>query len=263
VINTSLAESRYNKCAYIFDGASSFKYNHGCGNAASPPQQCTNKGAAYYNVCPSTSKTCTINDVEIQESSNCESIIDPKNPHHRPWPNTTGEAPCYFTGPAFGYPTDIGDKYNKINLMVENRIYNQNPNPGDCSNPMDQCQGYLPAGKDGMCCPVWKDGKPTPCAQMQTECNRLAKWNEIVMDLRPMIEDLKADPNTVIPAFVYAKGHKGDAERLRNTFKSQYAAIGNAPLILMDQTKDVNHQEKFGPPFVYEGEDATVSETWA
>jgi hypothetical protein len=247
VINTSLSEARYNKCAYIFDGASTYKYNQGCGDAAQGAMTCQNEYNAYANVCPSTGKECTINDKEVQPNTNCEKIT-------RPWPNTTSEAPCYFTGAAFDYPR-ISAQNGRIHKMVENRIYNQNPNPGDCSNPMDQCRNYPPAGEGGACCPVWKNGVKTPCAAMQTECNRLGKWNEVVMDLRPMIEDLKTDPNTVIPAFVYAKGFKGDAERLRATFKKQYGSIGDAPLILMDQVKDVT---KFDP-FVFEGGDETVT----
>lgn len=251
VVNTSLVEQRYNKCAYIFDGASSFRLNQGCGDAAEGELSCRNPQSAYYDICPSTNKTCTPEDQEIQPRSNCEKIIDPKNPFHRKWPNTTRETPCYFTGPAFGYPT-IDQKYNKIDKMVENRIYNQNPNPGDCSNPMDQCPGHPPAGKDGMCCPSSESGH---CDPIQTACNRLSTWNEVVLDLRPMIDDLKDDPNNVIVAFVYAAGHKGHAEILRETFKKQYAPIGDAPLILMDQTKDVTQQDKFGPPFIFEGED--------
>lgn len=261
VINTSLAETRYNKCAYIFDGASTYKLNQGCGDAAAGAQVCSNRGAAFYDISPSTNKTITINDPEVQPNTNCESIIKPGT-HHRPWPNTTGQAPCYFTGPAFGYSyanPKVDAKDNKIAKMVENRLYNQNPKPGDCSNPQDQCPGYPPAGDDGKaCCPVWKKGVKTECGHKQTDCNRLAKWNEVVMDLRPMIEDLKTDPNVVIPAFVYAAGHKGDAEKLRDTFKKQYAGIGDIPLILMDQTKDVTQQDKFGPPFVFEG---TVAES--
>ncbi len=79
------------------------------------------------------------------------------------------------------------------------------------------------------------------------------------MDLRPMMEDLKNDPNPVIPAFVYAAGHKVDAEALRKTFKDTYGPAGDAPLILMDQTVDVTQQGKFGPPFRFEGEDETVT----
>jgi len=254
VINTSLAETRYAKCAYIFDGASTYKLNQGCGDGAMGAQRCSNRGAAFYDVCPSTNKTCTVNDPEIQPNTNCESIIKPGR-HHREWPNTTSEAPCYFTGPAFGYSyanPKVDAKDNKIAKMVENRIYNQNPNPGDCSSPLDQCPGFPPAGADGKCCP---DG-PWRCRYAQKDCNRLAKWNEVVLDLRPMIEDLKTDPNVVIPAFVYAAGHKGDAERLRDTFKNQYSGIGDVPLILIDDSKDVRQQDKYGPPFVFEGTEA-------
>lgn len=252
VINTSLALARYNKCAYIFDGASSFKLNQGCGDAARGAQNCNNTEAAYYDICPSTGKRCTINDIEIQPNTNCESIAKSGS---RKWPNTTGEAPCYFTGSSFDWP-NIDEKYNLIHKMVENRIYNQNPNPGDCSNPEDQCKGHPPEGPDGACCKPWDGSSHPTCNPMSTECNRLAKWNEVVMDLRPMLEDLKNDPNPVIPAFVYAKGHKLDAARTRDTFKKTFGPMGDAPLILMDQTIDVTTG---GGPFKFEGEDDSIS----
>jgi hypothetical protein len=84
VINTSLAETRYNKCAYIFDGATTYKLNQGCGDAAPPPTTCDNRMGAFNNICTSTNKTCTIDDPEIQPNRLCESILKP-GVHHRPW----------------------------------------------------------------------------------------------------------------------------------------------------------------------------------
>ena len=40
--------------------------------------------------------------------------------------------------------------------------------------------------------------------------------------------------------------------------RGEEIGIGDIPLILMDQTKDVTQQDKFGPPFVFEG---TVAES--
>lgn len=219
VINSTLAETKYNKCAYIFDGASTFRLNRGCGDAAPAvgDGSCAKgKHSAYADLC-STGKTCTIDDPEIQPNSNCLKIT-------RPWPNTTAGAPCYFTGPAFDYPR-TNAKYDHIREMIENRIYNQGWPPGDNSAPNDAC-----------------------CD------NRLAKWNEVVMDLRPLIADLKHDPALVIPAFVYIKGHKNEAEDLRKLFQDTYGVPGDTPLIYMDVTVDVMHQDKMGKPFVFEGE---------
>jgi len=231
VINSTLAETKYNKCAYIFDGATTDRLNQGCGDCArivgagACEKTATSSGSSpYSDICPSTGKICTIDDPEIQPNSNCEKIT-------RKWPNTTVEAPCYFTGPAFDYPrTD--SSADKIREMVINRIYNQGWPAGDNSAPGDSC-----AGCD----------------------NRLSKWNEVVFDLRPMKADLESDPAPVIPAFVYIKGHKEEAAQLRTLFQKTYGTPGDTPLIYMNVMVDVMHQDTMGHPFQFEPEDATVT----
>jgi hypothetical protein len=80
----------------------------------------------------------------------------------------------------------------------------------------------------------------------------MMKWNEIVMDLRPMIDDLQHDPNGVIVAFVYGPSCRPQAEALRAAFKETYGGPGDAPLIYLDQAVNVIPTLKlYSTPFVY------------
>jgi len=253
VLNTSKSENRYNKCAYLFDGASSNKLYFGCGNGAPGGISCDNKtkNSAFYNICPSTGKTCQPGDDEVRPRNDCTKITSGK--WKRPWPVKTTDTPCYFTGPAFAYP-DYSEaaSFNKMTQMVTKRIEDENPAPGDCSDPKDQCDGFPPQGANGYCCKAWEKGVKYPCSVDQTNCNRMAKWNEIVMDLRPMMYDLERDPNGVIVAFVYGNACKPQAEALRTAFKETYGGPGDAPLIFLDQTVNVlPNLKKSGTPFVY------------
>jgi len=254
VLNTSKSENKYNKCAYLFDGASSNRLYFGCGDAATGSTSCDNKtkNSAFYNICPSTGKTCQPGDKEVRPRNDCTKITS--GPLKRPWPVRTDETPCYFTGPAFAYPDYSEAKsFNKMTQMVTERIKDENAAPGDCSDPKDQCPNYPPQGANGYCCKAWNKGIKYACSNHQTDCNRMAKWNEIVMDLRPMIDDLEHDPNGVIVAFVYGKSCKPQGEALRTAFKERYGGPGDAPLIFLDQTVNVlPNLKKSGTPFVYQ-----------
>lgn len=256
VLNTSKAESRYNKCAYIFDGASTNKLYFGCGNAAQAAgtTACDKeniKNSAFANICPSTGKECQPDDPEVRPRNDCTKITDGK--FKRPWPVRTADTPCYFTGPAFRYPDMSKAKdYNKMTEMVSHRISDQNPIPGDCSDPLDQCPGFPPQGANGYCCRAWEKGIKYKCGVNQWNCNRFKKWNEIVMDLRPMVDDLRHDPNGVIVAFVYGTGSLPQAKALREKFKETYGGPGDAPLIHLDQTVNVIPTlKKYDTPFKY------------
>jgi hypothetical protein len=258
VLNTSKAENKYNKCAYMFDGASSHRLYYGCGNGDTVPDQ-TKEGcapgapSAYNNICLSTGKTCTPEDKEVQPRNNCEKVVKPDNPFHRDLPVRTGETPCYFTGPAFRYPdASQATQDNKIRKMIAARIADENPTPGSCADPLDQCPGHPPEGAGGQCCKPWEKGIKFPCNQLSWNCNRLKKWNEIVMDLRPMMDDLKEDPNGVIVAFVYGSGCLPQAKALRTAFETKYRGPGHAPLIHLDQTVNVIPTLKlYDTPFKY------------
>lgn len=64
VFNQTKVEASWGRCSYIWDGASDRKCNIGCGMGA-PGDKCDNNGEAYYNICPSTKKTCKAKDVEV------------------------------------------------------------------------------------------------------------------------------------------------------------------------------------------------------
>jgi len=251
VLNTSKVENRYAKCAYIFDGASSNRLNQGCGDAAIGGADCSNTNSAYYNICPSTGKPCKPEDIEVRPRNDCTKIESGQ--FKRPWPNRTDQTPCYFTGPAFRFPDYSHAKEDNLLVeMVKNRLYNENPKPGDCSNYLDQCPGYPPEGADGYCCRAWYHGIKYPCKLNSHNCNRMAKWNEVVVDLNPMIDDLQEDPNSVIVAFVYGPSSLPQAKALRDAFKQTYGGPGDAPMIFLDQAVNVlPNLKKAGSPFVF------------
>lgn len=266
ILNPDLVENRYAKCAYMFDGAINSRLYWGCGDAGKG--DCDNPESAFGNQCkdPKTGalRTCQADDVEVRPRNDCTRISDPTNPFARPFPALTKETPCYWTGAAFRYPDYTKAKEdNHLKEMVINRIKNENPIPGDCSKIEDQCQDpvtgayFRPIGPNGYCCKPWFHGKPQGgCEQgvnseHQAGCNRMRKWNEIAVDLRPMFEDLQNDPNNVILAFVYSDmGGKSVATRLRKDFKDKFGGPGDVPLIFLDQGQNViKTMKKFGSPF--------------
>jgi hypothetical protein len=267
VLNTDKVESRYAKCAYMFDGAINSKLYWGCGNAAEGGADCDNPKSAFHNMCKGPDgkpRTCTADDVEVRPRNDCTIVSNKSNPYYRPFPVRTDDTPCFWTGPAFRFPdyTKAAED-NQIKQMVINRINNENPSPGDCSDVTDQCKDpktgayYPPIGPAGFCCKPYKDGKPQPGCEAgehkihQTNCNRMAKWNEIAIDLRPMKEDLERDPNGVIVAFVYSDASgKIVAEKLRQEFKDKYGGPGDVPLIFLDLNQNViKTLKKSGSPF--------------
>lgn len=103
VINTTLAERRYSKCAYIFDGqpVSSTTRDvavlpQGHRTAKTKMQPFTTSVQALGRHAKSATQKFSQTQT-VRASSSPALTID--------WPNTTGETPCYFTGPSFAYPT--------------------------------------------------------------------------------------------------------------------------------------------------------------
>merc|ERR1719328_605296 len=68
IFNQTLVESTLARCAYIWDGATNNRYNIGCGDGC-PGNDCS-KGSmsAFFNICPSTGKTCTADDNEVKRA---------------------------------------------------------------------------------------------------------------------------------------------------------------------------------------------------
>lgn len=77
VFNQTLVESKIGKCSYIFDGGSFNRYNGACGCLALSAS-CEDPHSAFGDVCPSTGKTCTVSDREV-EGCSCDSMGDSGN----------------------------------------------------------------------------------------------------------------------------------------------------------------------------------------
>lgn len=272
IINPKKMETKYAKCAYFFDGASNGKKYWGCGDAGT--SDCGD-GSAFANQCkdpanPGKTRTCQADDVEVRPRNDCTQVLNSTNPFNREFPKLTSQTPCYYTGPAFRYPDySKATEENLLKEMVITRIQNENPSPGDCTDEEDQCkdpetgQYWQPIGPAGYCCKPYKDGKPQGGCESnygpdhvnnlehQTGCNRMKKWNEVVVDLRPLLEDLKNDPNDVISAFVYGDASaKEVAEKLRREFKEKFGGPGDVPLVFLDLNQNIMpNLKKFGPPF--------------
>lgn len=98
IFNQTMVESTYAKCAYIWDGASNNKYNNGCGDGA-PGNDCSDKGTAFYDICPSTGRTCTADDDEVKRAL-CKTV--PGGTVAIPTTHD-GHVQCMFPGPAIDY----------------------------------------------------------------------------------------------------------------------------------------------------------------
>jgi len=82
--------------------------------------------------------------------------------------------------------------------------------------------------------------------------DRLEYWNEVVVDEHLLLEQLRADPVPVIPAFVYVKGnHAGIqyARQMRDDYALQFAVTAEIPLIAIDPHVKVTDADG---PFVFE-----------
>jgi hypothetical protein len=96
VIDQTNVETRFGKCAYVFDGASFSGYNSGCGDIAAA-QDCASLNSAFHNICPSTGQICTADDVEVHRK-----MCKPEGPVAIP--NKGTDQQCYFGLPALDWP---------------------------------------------------------------------------------------------------------------------------------------------------------------
>jgi len=87
VFNQTEVEKSIGKCSYMFDGASFNRYNGACGCGATS-FECDNPHSAFGNICPSTGKTCKVEDQEVAQCS-CEVM---------PEPNRSDVTQCYWSG---------------------------------------------------------------------------------------------------------------------------------------------------------------------
>lgn len=119
VFNQEEVEQRIGKCSSIFDAAAFNNYNGGCGTMAMS-HDCSDKKSAFYNICPSTGKTCTGNDTEVTNA-----LCAPKGP--RKVPKTPDDWVCFFRGVAWDAQNLGGDD---LRSMAKERLKHQ-----DCEDP--------------------------------------------------------------------------------------------------------------------------------
>lgn len=115
VFNQAKVETRLGKCSYIFDGATQSRYNNGCGVGCGD-MNCSSGHTAFDNICPSTGKTCTADDDEVQRV-----MCKPHGPMPVPTKGTDGQ--CYFGLPALNYPGKA--RANHLRLMAKARVEHQ------------------------------------------------------------------------------------------------------------------------------------------
>jgi hypothetical protein len=221
VINQAKLETSFGKCAYIFDGASFGSYNSGCGEGAGS-QDCSSDNSAFHNICPSTGKTCTANDVEVHRR-----MCSPDGPAAMPHKGTDYQ--CFFRLPALDWPRPPGlpglfGSPNHLRNMAKARAARQ-------------------VGSDSL----------GPLIE---------QWNEVVIDEHIMLPQLRKDPASVITAFIYKKSHpygKSWVTGLREKFSKEYnVEVDMIPIVGVDDTVDFTTT---GGPFFgdEDGSDSLIS----
>jgi len=115
VINPTRVQTDLGKCAYAHDGHTFWRLNGGCGALAITGRggwhfsTCSNRSSAFYDVCPSTNKTCIADDVEIKGQT-CS-------------PGASGSIyvkPCFWSMPSLNYPGKL--RPNHLREMVKARL---------------------------------------------------------------------------------------------------------------------------------------------
>jgi hypothetical protein len=212
VFNQSLVENYFGKCTYLFDGAASFNVNQGCGASAPPPNSCDSERAAFHDMCTSddgkTFHHCIATDPEVvSRKCTCESCDVPNGVHP---PQFKTDETCYYEMPA---------------LIV----------------PYDEPESFIPSGTNHL-----RDAmKQRVLSDEQTNQNQ--EWNEVIIDNRLLIPQIKSDPTHTIVAFFYVSGGSVSDEvaqlmatTMRDQFQQAYGVngVGDIPVVELDARND-------------------------
>merc|ERR550532_2626956 len=197
VFNQTLVENHMARCFYPWDDASFNKYNVGCGLGAS--NNCDDPHSAFHNICPSTNKTCTAQDVESKNGL-CKEFGGQLYP--MPVAHSAGYQ-CATPGPALDYHEQ------------------QDWQPMDTREDLRKMLTFRTKNQEGM-----DDG------ELKTKA-----WNEVLLDVRLMMPLIWEDPAMVIPAFVYWKNDgvaKADAIAMRDEFCKINQLSHKIPVLALD-----------------------------
>jgi len=187
--NQTMVETRWAKCAYLWDGATNQKYFRGCGSGANDCCE-VGCGSAYENKCAS-GNTCTWADPEVKKGA-CKQF----GGDHEP-PQTHSGYQCFYPAVAIGYHEQVpaaewvGNKsdpsINKLREMCKDR-YKYNCIDEATKRPYLDKPGCEYVGKNA-------------------ESWNMRKHNEVVLDELLLLPDVLKDPAVAIPAVLYtAKG---------------------------------------------------------
>jgi len=218
VFNQTLVETYFGKCSWLFDGATGFRLNNGCGTGASGEAKCDNPDAAFYDMCylEQPSHKCKRDDPDIVNSlCKCEPpLCDVPYGTVVPPQRKQGYQQCFYEMPALYLdPDDPSDasitKTNHLRDSLKQRVHNQK----DYDDVMQE-------------------------------------WNEVIIDNRLLIPEIRRDPAHTIVAFVYSSTRPASqqlAENMRDEFMQHYHVneVDKIPVIGMDLS--ANFTEAGGP----------------
>lgn len=232
VFNQQLVEENMAKCAYAFDGSSSNRWNSGCGTAT-----CTCENGCYENICCSTwdpadpmgcapenrvscsAESPSINGAMCKTASQPESTFRPNADMVSGLPAKRSDAQCFWNMP---------------NLILNSSTAAQN-----------QLRDMLTwrASQSGMDELSYDPIKQTPYKTVQSE------WTEIVLDARPLLENLKKNAEKTVLAFVFGEepdltilpgAHQITAAQARDSFCKQYGCTDYMPPLVMWKVGQTN-----------------------
>jgi len=219
VFNHTLTENYFGKCTYLYDGASSFNVNVGCGGSAPVPQTCENPNSAFYNMCTddggNTYHHCTATDPEVTNKK-CKGESGNETYGTVIPPRFKNDETCFYEMPALIVPHDDPSSFtpsstNHLRDAMKQRVL------GDSTTGQTQ------------------------------------EWNEVIIDEKLLIPQIQSDPTHTILAFVYLNGAwmwdqeaKRLATNMRNRFQETYGVVGEIPLLELDA---MNEFTETGGPF--------------
>jgi hypothetical protein len=222
VLNQTMVETHFGKCAYSFDGAADRRVNNRCGTGAKVTGDedtfCDNPLSAYKDMCwmNQPNHHCNRTDPEITNFyCKCEEPICSSSYGVATPPSDRSQAPCYYEMPAMWL---------------------------DYENPSDETVTGTNHLRDSM--------KQRIVAQTSRP-DQVKEWNEVTIDNRLLVPQMRLDPTHTILAIVYVPTTDGAHEaalQMRDEFQRTYRLDCDQceiPVIAMNL--DVNVTKEGGP----------------
>jgi len=222
IFNQTSVESTIGKCAYLYDGQTFNRVNHGCGCPSMHPGSCDAMDTAYRNQdcewkhpeshsgpIPGTCKNNTEISPDVDECW-CKSS-HPRKDFHSPAELNTMDQQCFFKSGGL----IVGESGNsELHEFVKARIASQS------SSPTETRSGAT--------------------------IHRIEQWNELVVDAGPLVDVMRDDVSHGVLAFMYVKGvdaGKKFARQMQQEALGDYG--GMIPIVEIDTAVDVRCRGPF------------------